>query len=426
MLPPLAFFSLRALQTSILAALVLAAPASLVARERDPGYVQTNLVANLADYHPKIVDPKMIDAWGIALRPPGAGGHIWISNAASGTSSEYIGDVPGNPLHQDGLKLVELVQPKFTDHGYAFVTGQAYNSASDISGQPVEFPVSGEAYNRKVTPPELIKGGFSGSAKFVFVTEDGCINAWSANTAVAMSMAPIIVDYSKTAAHLPNKVNCVFTGAALTNNPFNSEAFAKSGGNHLFAADIRNNVIRVFDNKWKDVTESYHFDTPATVAHLHPFNILDLGGHLFVSYAEFDPASDEGQEQILGAGRGHVVEYNEDGTLARDFLADGILNAPWGMAIAPATFGEFSNDLLVANFGDGTIAAFDPVSGKSLGYLRGTDTKIISIDGIWGLTFGNGHSLGDANALYFTAGPNSEQDGLFGRIDPFAPLLQHP
>ena len=96
------------------------------------------------------------------------------------------------------------------------------------------------------------------------------------------------------------------------------------------------------------------------------------------------------------------------------------------MAIAPAGFGEFSNDLLVANFGDGTIAAFDLISGNFVGYLRGIDTKILSIDGIWGLTFGNGHSLGDAHALYFTAGPNSEQDGLFGRIDPFAPLLQHP
>src|SRR5579862_7657828 len=104
------------------AAFALALP--LCARERDPGYVQMNLVANSADYHPRIIDAKMIDAWGIALRPPGAGGHIWISNAASGTSSEYIGDVKGNPLHQDGLKVVVLGQPKFTDHGHAFVTGQ--------------------------------------------------------------------------------------------------------------------------------------------------------------------------------------------------------------------------------------------------------------------------------------------------------------
>ena len=128
------------------------------------------------------------------------------------------------------------------------------------------------------------------------------------------------------------------------------------------------------------------------------------------------PESDEGQEQIFGAGLGHVVEYNEDGTLVKDFHPRDVLNVPWGMAIAPAAFGEFANDLLVANFGDGTISAFDLTSGDFVGYLRAPDTKIICIDGLWGLAFGNGVSLGDANALYFTAGPKGEGDGLFGRL----------
>ncbi len=392
-------------------------PVLLTARTNDGGYEQTNLVANKADYHPLLVDENLVNAWGIALRPPGAGGHIWVSNARTGSSSEFIGDVPGNPLRQDGLKLVRLDQPRFTDHGYAFVTGQVYNSASDVTGQPEEFHVAGPAENRKKSPTEPIQGGFSGPAKFVFATEDGCINAWSANTAVAMSTAPVIIDYSKTAPSLPSPANCVFTGVALTNNAFTSDAYAKAGGNHLFAADIRNNVIRVFDNKWKDVTGAWHFQTPASVGHLHPFNIVDLGGHLFVTYAEFDPASDEGQEQIVGAGLGHVVEYNEDGTLVKDFHTRGVLNAPWGVALAPATFGTFANDVLVANFGDGTIAAFDPASGDFAGYLRAPDTRIISIDGLWGLTFGNGVGLGDADALYFTAGPNNEEDGLFGRLN---------
>ncbi len=400
-------------------AVALVAPVVLFARTRiaESGYLQTNLVANKAEYHPKIVDEKMIDAWGIALRPPGAGGHIWISNAGTGTSFEFIGDVPGNPLHQDGLKIVVLDQPNFTDHGYAFVTGQAYNSASDIAGQPEEFHVSGPADNRKATPVEPIAAGYSGSAKFVFVTEDGCINAWSSNTAVAMRSAPVVINYSKTAPYMPSHANCVFSGAALTNNASTSDAFAKAGGNHLFATDIRNNVIRVFDNKWKDVTDAYHFQTPASVGSLHPFNVLDLGGHLFVTYAEFDPESDEGQEQTLGAGLGHVVEYDENGALVKDFNSHGALNVPWGMAIAPASFGPFANDLLVANFGDGTISAFDLKSGEFIGYLRDPDTKIICIDGIWAITFGNGYSLGDASVLYFTAGPNGEEDGLFGRLE---------
>jgi uncharacterized protein (TIGR03118 family) len=389
----------------------------------DLGYIQTNLVANRAEFNPQIVDERMRDAWGIALRPPGAGGHIWVSNAASGTSSEFIGDVPGNPLHQDGLKIVELDQPQWTDHGYAFVTGQVYNSASDLPGQPVEFPVSGPAQNLKASPPESITGGFSGSAKFIFVTEDGCINAWSASTAVSMKSAPVMIDYSKTSSWHPYDVNCVFTGVAMTNNAADSAAYKKAGGNHLFVADIRNNAIQVFDNQWRDVTSSYHFQTPPSVGSLHPFNIQDLDGHLFVAYAEFDPDSDEGQEQFAGAGHGHVVEYDEDGALVKDFYAGhGVLNLPWGVAIAPATFGTLSNDLLVANFGDGTISAFNLETGDFVGYMRDSDSKIISIDGLWGIAFGNGVSLGEANSLYFTAGPNNEQDGIFGRLTVKYPL----
>ena len=404
---------------SILLCLIVAVMtvATLSAQTRDSGFLQTNLVANKAEFHPQIVDEKMINGWGIALRPPGAGGHIWIADAGTGYSSEYIGDLPGNPLHQDGLKLVKLDDPAFTDHGYSFVTGQAYDAASDLPGQPEEFHVAGPADNHKKTPAEPIAGGFSGAAKFVFVTEEGCINAWSADSAVAMSTAPVVVDYSKRAAHFPYRTNCVFTGVALTNHAANTDAFVKAHGNHLFATDVRNNAIQVFDDQWRDVTNSYHFQVPASVRDLHPFNIVDLGGHLFVAYAAFNPESDEGQEQYHGAGLGQVVEYEEDGTLVKDFHTRGVLNAPWGMAIAPATFGVFANDLLVANFGDGTITAFDLTTGDFAGYLRDPDTKIICIDGIWGLTFGNGVSLGDANALYFTAGPNNEEDGLFGRLN---------
>jgi len=415
---PMKVKNLSQLLLPLAAILAAASTASAQKARVDPGYLQTNLVSNNASFKPQIVDEKMFDAWGISLRPPGAGGHIWVANAASGTVSEFIGDVAGNPLHQDGLKSVVLDQPRWTDHGYAFVTGQAYNSASDLPGQPVEFPISGPADNLKASPPEEIKDGYSGSAKFVFVTEDGCINAWSANSAVAMKTAPLIINYSKTSQWRPYAVNPVYTGVALTNNAADSEAYKKAGGNHLFAADIRNNVIEVFDNQWKDITTSYHFETPKTVGGLHPFNIMDLNGHLFVAYGEWDPNSDEGQEQIANAGLGHIVEYNEDGTLVKDFYAGhGVLNLPWGMAIAPADFGAYSNDLLVANFGDGTISAFDLKSGDFVGYMRDPDSKIISIDGIWGLTFGNGVSLGEADALYFTAGPNNEQDGLFGRLE---------
>jgi uncharacterized protein (TIGR03118 family) len=381
-------------------------------------FAQTNLVADNESFHPQIVDPHLIDAWGIALRPPGAGGHIWIDNAMSGTSVEYIGDVNGQPLHQDGLKSVTLDLPRWTDHGFAFVTGLAYNSAADIKGQPLEFPVSGPANNNTNTPPTPIPGGTSGSAAFAFVTEDGCINGWRANTKVAMTSAPIMADYSKTSAHLPYRANCVFSGAALTNNAYDTDAFTKSGGNHLFATDFRNNMIQVFDNRWKDVTSSFHFQTPTSIGELHVFNISDLGGHLYVAYAKFSTNSDEGMEEEdgLGKGFGHIVEYNEDGTLVKDFDDEGMLNAPWGLAIAPAKFGRFGGDLLVADLGDGSVAAFDHNTGKFIDQLRDEWGNPVNIDRIWGLTFGNGVTLGDANSLYFTAGPNNEYDGLFGKL----------
>ncbi len=391
-------------------------------RAQDNGFVQTNLVANQALYHPQIVDPSMIDAWGIALRPPGAGGHIWVNNAETGTSVEYIGDVSGIPLHQDGLKSVALDTPRFTDHGYAFVTGLVYNSVSDLKEQPVEFPVSGPANNYSTNPPTPISGGTSGSAKFIFVTEDGVINAWRANTVVGMTGAPLIVDYSKTAAYFPYSANCVFSGVAMTLNAYNTPVYARAGGNHLFATDFRNDAIEVFDHQWKDVTKSYHFQEPSDVGHLHVFNIADLAGHLYVAYAMFNAAGDEGMEEVDGAGYGHVVEYNEDGSLVKDFTDKGKLNAPWGMALAPAGFGEFGGDLLVANFGDGTIAAFNPTTGDFIGDLKDPNGKTVVIDGLWALTFGNGVSLGDAHSLYFTAGPNKEHDGVFGKLTVNKPM----
>ncbi len=395
-------------------AMALAAMAAFSAHAQN-AFEQTNLVSDDPDLNPQIVDPNMLDAWGIALRPPGAGGHIWIANGFTGTSSEYIGDVNGIPLHQDGLTTVTLDTPGFTDHGFALVTGQVYNAASDFAGQPVEFQVSGPAVNYNNDPPTVIQGGTSGSAKFVFVTEDGAINAWRSNTATAMTSAPVMVDYSKT-ANYPYAANSVFTGVAMTVNPYTSAAFTIQGGNHLFATDMRNDAIQVFDNQWRDVTAAYYFETPASVGDLSPFNITDLGGRLFVSYALFNPGGDEGQEQTSGPGLGHVVEYDETGHLVKDFADHGNLDTPWGMTLAPGGFGKFGGDLLVGNFGDGTIAAFDPITGEFVDDLRDSSGDAVSIDGLWGLTFGNGVSLGDANSLYFTAGPNAEQNGLFGKL----------
>ncbi len=358
-----------------------------------------------------MIDRHMINPWGIALRPPGVGGHIWISNAGNLSTSTYIGDVNGTPLRQDGLKLVYLDGPLISyEDGLANVTGQVYNVASDFPGQPVEFPVSGPASNLTSGTPVPI-GTVSGAAKLVFVTTDGTINAWRSNTTESMDRAVIVKDYSDhgrdqilSLRYLP-----AFTGVAMSANPQSS--------NRLYVTDFQNSTIRVLDNQWRDITSSLAFARPANMpANFSPYNIQFLDGRLYVAYAEIDTNAKEPASDVPGPGAGHVVVYDLDGRVVREMADADRLNSPWGMAIAPQNFGPFAGALLVANFGDGTVAAFDPQTGAFRDYLRDDAGMPIVIDKIWGLAFGNGVSLGDSDSLYFTAGPNEEQDGIFGRL----------
>jgi hypothetical protein len=427
----------------LIAALAALAAGRMVFADAPNAFVQTNLVSNSAAYNPtfQTLDSNMLDAWGIATRPAGAGGHIWVDNAFSGTSDEYIGDVNGTPLYQDGLKSVPLATPNFTDHGFAFVTGLVYNAGSDLPGQATEFPVSGPAQNANTNTSV---GIYNGPAKFIFVTEDGAINAWASNTTTAMYSAPVVLDYSKVSntnpvssavysgyGNLGDPANPVYSGVAITTNPVIASQVGTAAGNHIYAADFRNNTINVFNDQWQNVSSSYTFQTPSDLvridpttnrpAALHIFNIQELGGHLYATYAAFNSQGDEGQEEIDQNGLGAVVEYNNDGTLVKEFTDStnptDELDAPWGVAIAPANWGPFGGDLLVTNFGDnGTISVFNNSTGAYVGKLDDTSGNPISVDGIWGLTFGNGLSDGDANSLYFTAGPNSEFDGVFGKI----------
>ncbi len=147
-----------------------------------------------------------------------------------------------------------------------------------------------------------------------------------------------------------------------------------------------------------------------------PYNIQLLGGRLYIAFAIVDPDAEEAATDVPAPGAGRVVAYDLDGHIVQEFADSGRPNSPWGLAIAPQNFGALGGALLVGNFGDGTIAAFDLTTGAFRDYLRDTSGKPLSIDKLWGLAFGNGVSLGDADSLYFTAGPNEEQDGIFGRL----------
>jgi uncharacterized protein (TIGR03118 family) len=388
-------------------------------------FEQTVLVANKASFNPTVmVDPNLRNPWGIALRPPGIGGHIWVSNAATGTTTTYIGDVNNMPLYQDGLKVVPIEAPPEDPPGYAesigetyhaTVTGQVYNAASDVPGQPTEFFVSGLANNFATNPPTPV-GTISGAAKFVFVTAEGTINAWRSGTNPGMQEAVIVKDYTDGSLGLGH--NPGYLGVAITTDAYTVDGVGnKVADNRVYAADFSNNRIQVFDNQWNDITAGVTFERPADmIGAYHPFNVQYLGDRLYVTYAESAFEIDDPTEELDLPASGRVVAYDRDGHILKDYSDQSIVSAPWGVAIAPATFGEFGGDLLVANFGDGTVAAYNVMTGKALGYLKDANGNVISIDGLWGITFGNGVGLGDANSLYFTAGPNNEQDGILGKL----------
>lgn len=385
-------------------------------------FEQTVLVANRAEFHPTaFVDKFMVNPWGIALRPPGKGGHIWVSNARNASTSTFLGDVNGVPLHQDGLKIVPIEGPLISYHGgLTRVTGQVYNAASDIPGQPIEFPVSGPAMNLSGDKPVPF-GLSSGAAKFVFATGDGTLNAWRAGTAESMERAVIVKDFSEKGAHQDHSLRYLpsYTGVAMTTDAFTkNDAGEPIADNRLYVTDFQNSRIQVFDNQWREITAKVPFARPAGMPeNFSPYNVQLIGTKIYVVYAVVDLDADEPAFDAPGEGHGHVAVYDRDGHLLQEFKDKGRLSSPWGITVAPGNFGEMGGKLLVANFGDGTIAAFEPESGDFVDFLRDREGKPVVVDGIWGLAFGNGVSLGDANALYFTAGPNAEQDGVFGRVN---------
>ena len=200
----------------------------------------------------------------------------------------------------------------------------------------------------------------------------------------------------------------VYKGLALGNNTTNS--------NLLFATNFRAGTIDVFDKTFKPVDLGPNAFTDATLpAGFAPFGIRNIGGKLFVTYAQQNDAK---HDDVAGPGNGFIDVFDTSGNLLQHFASGGTLNSPWGLALAPSNFGTLSNALLVGNFGDGLINAFNPTTGAFLGQLQGVNGNTVHIDGLWGLDFGNGASAGPTNTLFFTAGINAERNGLFGSLQP--------
>ena len=403
------------LLTSALA-LCFTCNASAFEPAKDNAYSQTNFVANAEKFSPTLgADKRFVNAWGIAIRPAGAGGHFWVT--AKDISYEYVGDVALSPneklrsMHQDELK--EITLPVGGDENFA--TGVVFSDSKK------HFTIT-----QKVDGAEPV----TAPAKFLFASDGGIISAWTERKKPDGSFdrpldAVTVIDQSKEGAQ--------FFGLAISKDY-----------DTLYTADFGSKpAIKVFDGKFNP--KSIRFDSPfddnangaVDPGEYAPFNIQSLPTpqgetHLFVAYAKTQPCPEEevkketckagelfvGEEDTSQPGYGRVAEFTEDGKLVAVWNDDGKLSAPWGVAFAPANFGALSGALLVANFGDGTIAGYDPKTKSFVDFLRSPEGKVIKIDKVWGLLFGNGESLGDKNSLYFAAGPEDETEGLFGSLRP--------
>jgi uncharacterized protein (TIGR03118 family) len=244
-------------------------------------------------------------------------------------------------------------------------------------------------------------GGFAlptgGRALFLFDSEDGIVRAW--NPAQGTT-ATVVADRSN--------VGAIYKGLAIADT---------ANGPRLYAADFHNARIDVFDGSFA-LQQNSGFVDPSLPQGFAPFNVQVLGGRVFVAYAKQDA---DAEDEVAGQGRGRVDVYDLAGNLLGGISGHGQLNAPWGLAIAPASFGSFAGDLLVGNFGDGQINAFREVGPGQFvhdGELRGSDNKPLAIDGLWALQVSQGGNNGTAGQLFFTAGPDDETHGLFGTIAP--------
>jgi uncharacterized protein (TIGR03118 family) len=310
------------------------------------------------------VDHNLVNGWGVAFNPLG---FVWVADADGMVSTLYDGDGNVQPL------VVQIPSPTMSIGGHP--TGIVFNGSSGFVAT---------------------HNGVSGPSRFLFATEQGVIAAWAPN--VDSTHAIRMVNRSS--------VGTSYKGLALS---------AGGSGQLLYAADFAHGHVDVFDSSFHPVSLPTGAFVDANLPKgFAPFGIQAIGGDIYVTYALRESG---GTDEVAGPGLGYVDVYTPNGHFIRRVASGGCLNAPWGIALAPAGFGVYSNKLLIGNFGDGRINAFHPTSGSALGPLRNSGGAAIHIDGLWGMQFGNGFANQPVNTLFFASGPAGESHGLYGRLD---------
>jgi uncharacterized protein (TIGR03118 family) len=346
----------------LVAGLIALAPAAQSAPSRARNaYHQTNLVSDLPGLA-QLTDPDLVNPWGMAAGPATP---VWVADNGTDKATIYPGFVNGSPIQKAPL-VVSIP-------GGA-PTGQVFNGTPGF---------------------EVRDGDASGPALFLFDSEAGLVSGWNPG---------VPPPPPSTQAQVGARVrHAIYKGLAIATT---------SAGTFLYGADFHRGRIDVFDQGFNRVHLPGRFQDRRLPRGYAPFNVQELGGRLYVAYAKQDA---DREDEVAGPGRGFVDVYSTSGHLLHRLIRRGQLNAPWGLVLAPAGFGRFSGDLLVGNFGDGRINAYDPRTGAFGGRLRHEDGSPIEIEGLWALRFGNGVT-GDPTTLLFTAGIDDEAHGLFGAI----------
>jgi uncharacterized protein (TIGR03118 family) len=330
-------------------------------------FMQTNLISD-GSVPAQHMDANLINPWGVSYGPTGP---FWVSDNGAGVATVYDGN--GASVTIAGHSSFTIAAPPDQTTPSA-PTGQVFNSTSGF---------------------QISQNGVTAPAVFLFATEDGTISGW--NPMVNSGSSVLAVDNSGGGDP------AVYKGLTMVQT---------GGGPLLYAANFHAGAVDVFDQDFKQVNS---FTDPFVPQGYAPFNVQNLDGHLFVSFALQDDAK---HDDVAGKHHGFVDEFSTDGKLLDRIASGGPLDSPWGMAIAPSDFGRFAGDLLVGNFGDGTINAFDLKTDRFEGKLVGSDGKPVQIQDLWALVPGNGGSGGDPGKIYFTAGLQDEQHGLFGSLAP--------
>jgi uncharacterized protein (TIGR03118 family) len=380
-------------RTLAFSALIGVSLAGYLVADKTGGYTETDLVVNqsvngvptLTDANgivhiAKFFDANLVNPWGVG---ESSTSFFWISDNGSGVSTLY--NTAGTPQSL----VVSIPAPGQPLGTGGTPTGVVFNTAA--GGFKVSGVTSGNQSN-------------SQSAIFLFATEDGTILGWNPTVNPSGFALAKAGTYAIIAVTTPD---AVYKGLAIATD--------SSSVTRLYATNFHAGSVDVFDTSFNPVSTPGGFVDTTLPRGYAPFNIAPIGGKLFVTYAVQNDAK---HDDVAGMSHGIIDVFDLQGHFLQRFAQHGQLDSPWGMAMAPAGFGEFGGTLWVGNFGNGQINAYDPETGRFINKVRGPHGQALVIDGLWSLQVGNGGNGGDPNTIYFTAGPNDEKDGIFGSLSP--------